>query len=679
MQRRSFFCWQLGRSSGGRDGNSTTLPGEPARGLANSRRSGHWDLRSSSRFAAWVLPGWFWLPCSLTLPGLPGSKPCGGESGPAGLRWALAAILTAAPIWFLQYTPWGVAIHGPYVRVLIWCISGALIGRLVTPAQGPNRLWLGLVVGLLLAGTAFAMAAALTDVTSYPFSLGWSEGNRLWDYSLLFGKSLYEYNPASPPVAYLDIGRQITGGLPFLLPQVTILGERLWLAILGIAPYVLLGAILFWPARRSDVGPSILAGVWCFIFLNQGAIHSPLLLCAILVALAWKLPIWPAAALVGISSYFAEVSRFTWMFAPALWAGMLQLAGSPPVGGRVASGTWFRAGLVVLAGLLGAAIGVAGAFTAAGGTLGTTTAASTSQALLWYRLLPNATYGSGILLGLAIAVGPLLVLLAILEAKSWQLTLLQKLAIILPALAFLAVGLIVSTKIGGGGDLHNLDMFLIGLAFAWALAWRVVGPQGLIDTARSSLGFRVILVVLVAAPAYQPLMSLRPLSFAPDAAWLSVLADVQRPRDLGSLPTEAIVSSSLEELNAAVEVAQSQGDVLFMDQRQLLTFGNIRNVRLIPEYEKKLMMDQALSANRAYFQDLYADLAAHRFSLIVSSPLRTPIKDSDYGFGEENNAWVQWVATPILCYYAEQDTLTEVKVELLVPRNDPVDCSKALP
>jgi hypothetical protein len=39
-------------------------------------------------------------------------------------------------------------------------------------------------------------------------------------------------------------------------------------------------------------------------------------------------------------------------------------------------------------------------------------------------------------------------------------------AIVLPLLAFLVVGLIVSTKIGGGGDLHNLDMFLIGIFFA---------------------------------------------------------------------------------------------------------------------------------------------------------------------------------------------------------------------
>jgi hypothetical protein len=158
-----------------------------------------------------------------------------------------------------------------------------------------------------------------------------------------------------------------------------------------------------------------------------------------------------------------------------------------------------------------------------------------------------------------------------------------------------------------------------------------------------------------------------------------VLADAERPRDLGSLPNAAVTSASLEQVREAVVDAQEQGEVLFMDQRQLLTFGFVEGVMLVPEYEKKRMMDEALSRNADYFADFYRDLSARRFALIVSSPLRTPIKDSEYGFGEENNAWVEWVARPILCYYEEKDTLNEVKVELLVPRTGTVDCASVLP
>jgi hypothetical protein len=129
----------------------------------------------------------------------------------------------------------------------------------------------------------------------------------------------------------------------------------------------------------------------------------------------------------------------------------------------------------------------------------------------------------------------------------------------------------------------------------------------------------------------------------------------------------------------AVRIAQSDGEVLFMDQRQLLTFGFVADVPLVGEYEKKRLMDEALSGNASFFRPFYRDLAAHRFSLIISSPLRTPIRDSDYGFGEENNAWVEWVARPVLCYYVEQDTLNEVKVELLVPRSEPTQCAAPMP
>ena len=42
--------------------------------------------------------------------------------------------------------------------------------------------------------------------------------------------------------------------------------------------------------------------------------------------------------------------------------------------------------------------------------------------------------------------------------------------------------------------------------------------------------------------------------------------------------------------------ARSQGEILFMDQRQLLTFGYVRNVPLVPEYEKKVLMNAAMGA-----------------------------------------------------------------------------------
>ncbi len=99
----------------------------------------------------------------------------------------------------------------------------------------------------------------------------------------------------------------------------------------------------------------------------------------------------------------------------------------------------------------------------------------------------------------------------------------------------------------------------------------------------------------------------------------------------------------------------------------------------MPEYEKKVLMNNALGSRQAYFQRFYEDLANQRFSLIISEPLKTPVQDSTDTFGEENNAWVKWVSKPLLCYYDIKTTLREVNVQLLVPKPNPVDCSAELP
>lgn len=190
----------------------------------------------------------------------------------------------------------------------------------------------------------------------------------------------------------------------------------------------------------------------------------------------------------------------------------------------------------------------------------------------------------------------------------------------------------------------------------------------------------LVVFAAVIIPGYPALITLRPISFANAIPKLITLTDSDpQGKSLGSLPPQEKVQTDLLEIQKAVATAQSQGEVLFMDQRQLLTFGYVEGVPLVPDYDKKLLIDQALSSNEAYFQRFYKDLAAHRFSLIISDRLRTPIRDSEYGFSEENNDWVKWVARPVLCYYQEKDTLTEVGVELLVPQQTAVDCSNVLP
>jgi hypothetical protein len=582
------------------------------------------------------------------------------------------------------------------MRLLIWFVTIVCAAFLLSADSSRAWTWPGVLVASLLSGAGFACAAAFMEVTRYPFSLGWSEGNRLWDYSIMFGRRLYDYPVNKPLEPYLDLGRQFTGGLPFLLPHVSIGMARFWIGLTNTIPYILLGWIAFARTQKS-VKFWLLAGLWAYLFLNQGPIHTPLVLCAMLVAVAWDRSLWLAVPLVLISSFLAATSRFTWLFAPGIWAGVFELSGAALDYGRLNRRTWVRAISVGAAGVFGGFIlpflintinpiqnpgtGVISNSNPNALTTATVTTAITKQPLLWYRLLPNATYGYGIILGLLIAVGPLVILLGyLILTRHWSLNLWQKLAIVFPLLAFLAVGLVASTKIGGGGDLHNTDMFLIGLLFAATIFCRNGDNQWLMHIEQAPRWVMPVVFAAVMIPGYSALMTLQPIAYASAIPKLITLTDSDpRGRSLDSLPAQDKTQTALVKIQTEVAFAKTKGEVLFMDQRQLLTFGYITDVPLVPDYDKKLLIDQAMGSNEVYFRLFYADLAAHRFSLIISDPLRTPIKDSQYGFGEENNAWVQWVAKPVLCYYEEKDTLMDVHVEMLVPRLVPVDCSNSLP
>lgn len=625
-------------------------------------------------------------------------------------RWILAIVILITPVWLLQYTDWGIVIHGQYLRVLIWAVSAILLACLLTGVKDKLLTWSGLLPALVLSAGVVVFASPFMNVTDYPFAQGWSEGNRLWDYSILFGRRLYDYPADKSIPVLLDLGRQFVGGIPFLLPGVTIWQVRLWVSLTNIIPYLILGLAAY-RLPKKDFIYWMLAGIWAFTFVRQGLIHPPLLFCAIIVALVWRRSLWIAIPLIIVFSYFAEVSRYTWLFAPGMWAGMLELSGAVTQNGILSRKAWARAITVGLAGGFGgflapkyvpsiiswiASLGrqpnseiVSGlgpgneivSNLGSGVSISSVSAEASAQPLLWYRLLPNATYGYGVLVGLLLAVVPLVAILMYLSsARHWVLNVWQRLALVLPLLAFLTVGLIVSTKIGGGGDLHNMDMFIIGLMFAGAVAWCNGGRKWIDRLNVSPAWVRFMIVIMIALPAFQFLLQFSPTSISGDLQWIMTLADIPSGSSLPDiLPSEWDMQKALREIREAAELAAREGDVLFMDQRQLLTFGYIKGVPLVPEYDKKVLINQAMGGDPTVFDAFYKDLASHRFSLIITSPLRAHIQTESDDFGEENNAWVRWVSKPVLCYYKPLEIYKKVNVELLVPRQDPSSCAQPLP
>ena len=113
--------------------------------------------------------------------------------------------------------------------------------------------------------------------------------------------------------------------------------------------------------------------------------------------------------------------------------------------------------------------------------------------------------------------------------------------------------------------------------------------------------------------------------------------------------------------------------MLFITQRHLLTFDKIESIPLVPEYELVFLMEMAMSANPDYLGQFHADLASQRFGYIVSEPLNPDLQGRSRPFGEENDAWVEQVSIPILCYYEPTVSLDGYNIQILTPRPNPCE------
>jgi len=518
----------------------------------------------------------------------------------------------------------------------------------------------GTCIGLTLMGSTFALTIAAQQVVDYPFSLYWSEGNRLYDYSFPFGKRLYQIPPGVEPDPLTGLGRRTLWGLPFLLPFVNIKLVRLWDMILFSLPYMALGWLIFRVEKQKALLTWGLMGLATYIFLNQGPIYTPLVLSALLVVIAWRGKTLPGMLLVAAAGYYANLSRYTWMFAPAMWAVMMAMLEKKDPEQNLSSRIW-RAGLLGGAGLVGGYL-IPEVFKwslfvreleSVDAELVSVEGVSTlvqQQPLLWQRLLPNATNPMGILPWILLATVPLLALIVWFAIqKGWARHWLQRLSVVGVLGAFLGVGLVISVKIGGGSNLHNLDMYLVGVLIFAGLAWEAGLKDWLSDQLNHNVWVRWLLTLVILVPAVTPVLQVETFGF----------------------PPRAVTEQAVNEIRGHVQERKQQGEVLFMDQRQLLTFGYMgEGVTLVPDYEKKVLMEMAMTANENYFAHFYRDLASHRFSLIIAEPITVTYRGENYQYGNENDAWTNWVAIPVLCYYDPVVTYKPSGTTLFFPRKE---------
>jgi hypothetical protein len=565
--------------------------------------------------------------------------------GTAIALWVLSLVILPAVV----MGPAGTFVEGLLPRLgLFWILSivGAGLSLAVLPGE---RLAGRLPVAGVVLGLAYQLATYLAGISAYPFSLGWSEASRYYYASLFLSRTLYGF---TIPPSVLHPSRYLLLAVPFLIPGSPIWLHRLWQVILWITSA---GGTAYLLARRlgiSQRGMRWLFVGWAALFLLQGPVYYHLLVCVILVLWGFDSKrIWRSALVVIVASAWAGISRVNWIPVPGLLAATLYALET-----QRGAASWVRYALApllwVAVGSL-AGLGTQAAYIAYSGNPVSDFGSSFFSQLLWYRLFPSETYPLGILLAALLGSLPLALLIyRYLRGKRFGVEGIRALGLGTILGVLFVGGLVVSVKIGGGSNLHNLDAYFCVLLIIGAYAYfdRITPKLGLSSSTLSPVWLNVA------------------IALAPMIFLLGTGAPIEThdPRQ---------TASAIETIQThATQAALSGKDVLFISERQLLTFGEISGVRMFPQYETVFLMEMAMSDNKPYLDSFHADLRNQRFALIVVRDLETALQGREHGFGEENDAWVKQVSEPILCSYEPTTSIPAVSLQLLTPRKNPGAC-----
>ncbi|HSJ86586.1 MAG TPA: hypothetical protein VK909_05200 [Anaerolineales bacterium] len=583
--------------------------------------------------------------------------------------WRITAFLVFILILFLipyvkfhyqigQFVKKPVYDPGMLLILYYWMCWWALLLAMAALKMAFQTSWqVGFAAALVMLGVTYEVLVRFNVVTTYPLSMGWSEGSRYYYASLYFSKWIYG---ESFPLSTLHPTRYLLQSIPFLIPSLGLPFHRFWQFFLWIALTAATAIILSRRAisRREKAFRWLLAG-WYFVYLLRVGVyfHLEVMVILPLLLVSGKRP-WRSLIAVVVASLWAGISRVNWFPVPAMIAIAIYLLEVPvstvgPLTRKQLVRYLARPALWLFAGLVSALIAQTVYIPLSGNANNVEAFGSSfSSALLWHRLWPNQSYGLGVVPGILIVSGPLLAILFIAVRRYGRdVHPLRWLGLFAMILALFAGSLVVSTKIGGGGDLHNMDAYatLLGI-----IAVFFVG--GSIRTENNQPGFAVRPWAVFTYALVMPFLFLIPL--------LSPYPNFNRSAS----------QAAHDQLVETVNNLGKNGPVLFINERQLVAFGDV-NVPLVPEDEVVTLMEMAMSNNGPYLNKFYSDLAHHRFAAIVATKQNRGIKEEG-PLAEENNVWNSRISPYILCYYAPalQIDAEISNLEVYVPETEATDC-----
>lgn len=552
----------------------------------------------------------------------------------------------ASPVLVLFSARWAYPFDrfmGTYLfRALLFWLAVLAGGSLLKVRRPESRLLVQTGTTAVLYALIYRFAMFLPMISGYPFAIDWSDTSHIYYTSLFFADRFYNVQPALP---VLNPARYLLQSIPFLLGSSSLLLHRSWQAALWIASHLLTGWALTHRLRsRGGLRMSrFLFGAWAVLFLLQGPVWYYLSVIIIVVLLGTD-PDRPGRTLVVVAaaSVWAGLSRINWMPFPAVLAIVLYLLEKP----RSEKPLFPYLAPPLIWGVVGVSTGflVQWLYAMISGNPIEYFSTSLTSDLLWYRLWPNSTFVLGQIPGVLLILVPPALMIAWRLRDQWNKVGGIALLGVLGALGlYLVGGLVVSVKIGGGDNLHNMDGFIVLLlVIASSIALR---PRIAFEEWPPLLA-----ALLIAVPASFALMTVEPLPVLDGPA----------------------AREDLVRLNELVAVDAPEGqDVLFITERHVIPFRQVQSVRLVEAYEKVMLMEMAMAHNEAYIGQFQADLAAQRFALIVADHVNYTLLTRARAYSEENNIWDQNIDYYLVCHYEVIAVLESADVDVLQPRLEP--------
>ena len=529
----------------------------------------------------------------------------------------------------------------------------ALMGAASVRSVWQDTPWFTAVLSLVLVQTTLHLLAVnFSYVTNYPFAMGWSETSRYYYPSLFISKSIYGQNyplPILHPTLHLLL-------VPPYLFDAPLWFHRFWQVA---ARYLFLAVVALVMIKRISIkGTSAkwLIGLSFFLYLLMGPLYFHLAVPAILILIYYssgnERRNWIVLLL---ASAWCGWSRVNWYPVPAIIMAVFYVM-ETPFKGKTLWQYLLRPALWGIIGLL-TAFAFQRIYIAISGVENTAYFyTSLASDLLWYRLLPSATFPTGILPAAILSSASmwLVVFMAFRIHKGGFHPLRQFLLVAALIVLFMA-GVFVSLKIGGGADLHNMDSyFVIMLIMVVYLIFTQYRNED--GTFNSPMSIKwVVVALLIAMPVWSQIQS--------------GVGTVEYDRSR----TDAVVASLQERVD---HINSQGGEVLFINQRHLISMGMLSDVTLVPEYEREDLMEMAMGNNTEYLSRFRSDMESQRFSFIVVDPLKFQYLGPERSFGEENNVWVRRVMKHILCNYREDEIFLEDNVALYVPQEGERQCPR---